>query len=279
MAQITRGTKSGTGTTAFGASTSAKASEVNTDFDTVYAAVNNLDNTNIATGADIDASKVDLSLITQNVTFSNGIVLTGGLTQTGNLTVGGILTITGYLTGGTLTTGALICSSLKLTSAQVLPVTAILDEDNMVSNTTAALCTQQSIKAYVDTAVASSTSDGAWTDYSATSTIVGFSAFTNKYVLYKKLGRTVFCSYWLEGTSDSTETSFTLAHTSSATTGTRTTNVIFDALDSGSAAAGALIFMGSNSNKVYCYKTAAGAAWTASGDKRVSGSLWFEAAS
>jgi hypothetical protein len=61
MATIARGTKSSAGGgTAFVANTDALASELNTDFDTAYSAINgNLDNDNIASGAAIETSKID----------------------------------------------------------------------------------------------------------------------------------------------------------------------------------------------------------------------------
>jgi hypothetical protein len=60
MATIARGTKSSAGGgTAFVASTDALASEINTDFDTVYTLVNgSLDNDNIAASADIALTKL-----------------------------------------------------------------------------------------------------------------------------------------------------------------------------------------------------------------------------
>lgn len=115
MATISRGTKSGTGTTNFGASTTAKSSEVNTDLNTIVSAINGgLDNDNIAAGAGIASSKLDLSSISQTVGFS----------------------------------GTLTAANLQLTSSTL--ITAILDEDALTSDSAIALATQQSIKAYVD---------------------------------------------------------------------------------------------------------------------------------
>jgi len=49
-----------------------------------------------------------------------------------------------------------------------------------------------------------------WIDYSATSTIVGWSSFTNKQIWYKIQGDTLFWWVRLTGTSNSTTTTFTL---------------------------------------------------------------------
>ncbi len=49
-----------------------------------------------------------------------------------------------------------------------------------------------------------------WTDYSATSTIVGWSSFTTKYIAYRKIGKTMLVVWELVGTSDDTVTTFTM---------------------------------------------------------------------
>lgn len=49
-----------------------------------------------------------------------------------------------------------------------------------------------------------------WVDYSATSTVVGWSSFTSKVITYKKVGKQVFVSFGISGTSNATTASFTL---------------------------------------------------------------------
>lgn len=137
MGTIVRGTKSATGTTAFGASTRAKASEVNTDFDTIYAEVNgNLDNDNIDASAAISASKLDLTTVSQNMSVTGNLTLIGNISQTGNIQASGSVT----------------SASLQLTGAVV--ITDILDEDDLSSDSDVAVPTQQSVKAYADAIVA-----------------------------------------------------------------------------------------------------------------------------
>lgn len=53
-----------------------------------------------------------------------------------------------------------------------------------------------------------------WIDYSATSTIVGWSSFTTKIIRYRVIGKQVFVQYQLQGTSNSATTTFTLPNTS-----------------------------------------------------------------
>ena len=52
-----------------------------------------------------------------------------------------------------------------------------------------------------------------WVDYSATSTVVGWSSFTTKIIKYRVIGKQVFYIVNIVGTSNSTTASFTLAHT------------------------------------------------------------------
>ena len=56
----------------------------------------------------------------------------------------------------------------------------------------------------------------ALTDYSSTSTIVGWSAYTTKQIKYKMIGSVYFVFFNIAGTSNSTTTYFTLPITLSA---------------------------------------------------------------
>lgn len=145
-----------------------------------------------------------------------------------------------------------------------------LDEDNMASNSATAVASQQSIKAYVDNQTIP------WTDYSATSTITGWTSFTTKKIYYKKIGKLVFVTFHLDGTSNSTSTNFTLPYTSNSA-------VQYDAFFQGKDNSGAnfvgLLELLGNSSTANLYSTPGGGAWTASGTKQVRGQFWFEAAS
>jgi len=61
--------------------------------------------------------------------------------------------------------------------------------------------------------------EGVWANYSAVSTIVGWSSFTTKLIYTKKIGKTVFVSFFLHGVSNATTISFTLPYKSSNTLG------------------------------------------------------------
>lgn len=120
--------------------------------------------------------------------------------------------------------------------------------------------------------------EGVWSDYSAVSTIVGWSSFTTKQIYTKNIGKTVFVNYRIEGNSDSTATTFTLPLTSSNTIINRAAGVSYD--NGTNQAMSGLIDLAANSAIVYLYKdmSTAGTAWTASGNKKVYGQFFYESA-
>lgn len=124
------------------------------------------------------------------------------------------------------------------------------------------------------TAVVGSTlTEGTWTDYAATSTIVGWSSFTTKLIYYKKVGKTVFFTAVLAGTSNSTAVSFTLPDTSSNDV---QVNFCFRSTDNGvPTSGGGLANIIANSATVTCYKDMAANAWTGSGTKNLLGSGFY----
>ena len=118
----------------------------------------------------------------------------------------------------------------------------------------------------------------AWTDYSASSTIVGWSSFSTKVIRYKKVGKLVYVGFNLYGTSDSPDTSFTLPYTA-ANTGVHFGSLLWSAIDNGTTITQACrFFVTAGSSTVNCYTDMASGAWTASGTKYISGQFWYEAA-
>lgn len=114
--------------------------------------------------------------------------------------------------------------------------------------------------------------EGTWTDYSATSTIVGWSSYTTKLIYYKDIGKTRFVTYVLAGTSNSTSTTFTVPSASSNTVDTVFASRAMDNSVEGATGLGALL---PNSSTVNCYRSAL-AAWTASGTKVVAGQFTYQ---
>jgi len=122
--------------------------------------------------------------------------------------------------------------------------------------------------------------DGVWVDCSAAATIVGWASFTNKYIRYKQIGKTVYIAFLLSGASNSTTTSFTIPVAAS-------TNIPSYEASSGlnqdngaiqTAPARVYIDTGFNPSQVIVVKALGATNWTASGNKDVRGVLVYEAA-
>lgn len=114
----------------------------------------------------------------------------------------------------------------------------------------------------------------AFTDYAATSTIVGWSSISLKYIFTKKIGRTVIVSYYITGTSNSTSTSFTTPYSSvSTSTGYIAAGYAVD--NSGTASFG-LVGVTQGAATITLYKDAQGSNWTSSGTKTVQGQIFYE---
>ena len=115
----------------------------------------------------------------------------------------------------------------------------------------------------------------AWTDYSATSTITGWAAGKTAIIYYKKVGKTVFVSYNITGTSDAVSASFTIPVTSAA-------NIHYGvgyAVNAGATAAAGLVAMTGGGTTVQTFKDMVGSNnWTTSGTKTVLGEFWYESA-
>lgn len=121
-----------------------------------------------------------------------------------------------------------------------------------------------------------SDSSFAFVDYSASSTIIGWTSFTTKVVKYFKFARWVVVIFDIAGTSNSTSTSFTVAPAQQGTPAT-VEGTLGLALDNGGAGAntGRISMI---SNVISMFTNNAGGGWTASGTKEVRGQFMFESA-
>jgi len=119
----------------------------------------------------------------------------------------------------------------------------------------------------------------AWTDYSTTSTTVGWSSISTKQIYTKKIGTTVFVAFYITGTSNSTSTTFTVPYASASVVVIQTG--LSYAVDN-SAALGYQpgIYLQNGLSAVGCFPAISntGIGWTASGTKTVCGQFWYEAA-
>jgi parallel beta-helix repeat protein len=113
--------------------------------------------------------------------------------------------------------------------------------------------------------------------YEATSTIVGWSAYTGKQISYKKIGRMVWVWYAIAGTSDNVATSFTLPYAAAAIPGYIAWK--HRSRDNGVPLVGGNAILNGGSSTVNCYTTDASAGWTAAGDKVIAGQVVYMATS
>lgn len=115
------------------------------------------------------------------------------------------------------------------------------------------------------------------TEYSATSTIVGFASYTTKEIWYHRVGKRVFFRYYLLGVSNDTVVSFTLPYDN----GTSVPDVIFSARvqDNGTwptTSGMSKILTGSNLVEVFTAWDDTPTAFTNSGNKAAIGSGFYD---
>ena len=117
--------------------------------------------------------------------------------------------------------------------------------------------------------------EGVWADYSATSTIVGWSSYTTKEIYTKKIGKTVFVAFNIQGTSDSTATTFTLPYTNTAGISVYNT---YMGQDTGGGYAPYSLYLAATGSTVVFNVAGLSATWTASGAKGIVGQFFYEIA-
>lgn len=114
-------------------------------------------------------------------------------------------------------------------------------------------------------------------DYSGSSTVVGWTSFTTKQIYYKKIGKFVFVTYRLIGTSNSTTTSFSLPYSNNSSIVLNAT--VAQAIDNTSSnQAGALLQIPLSSSTATLFMDSGGTTWTGSGTKNVAGQFFYQAA-
>jgi len=120
----------------------------------------------------------------------------------------------------------------------------------------------------------------ALTDYSGTSTIVGWSSRTT-FIYYKKIGKTVIVYFYIYGTSNAATTSFTLPFTAKTIAGMVTSNTC-KGQDGGTSIAGGVSCAVGSASNVLVFSSTQGAqetgGWTATDGKAIEGQFTYEAA-
>lgn len=115
-----------------------------------------------------------------------------------------------------------------------------------------------------------------WIDFSEQSTIVGWSSFTTKQIRYKVVGNIVYVYFNIQGTSNSTSTTFTLPIQPKLYVST------FGGFGADNGASQVSVFgqasIPSNTITAFRYTsfTVSTTTWTASGTKNIIGQFFYE---
>lgn len=112
-----------------------------------------------------------------------------------------------------------------------------------------------------------------YNDYASTSTVTGWSSRSTTHIYYKKVGKLTFVWFFIEGTSNSTSTSFTLP-----TASANTMELYFgiEAFDNGSLVASPVGHLAPNNTTVSFFKDMNSTTWTNSGGKDIYGQFVYQ---
>lgn len=203
---------------------------------------------------------------------TTGLTLTGGpITTTGTLTLGGTLITSNGGTGlSSYTQGDLLYyDSSTALSKLAKDTNATRYLSNQGTNNNPAWAQVDLTNGVTGVLPSANGGSDAWVDYSATSTIVGWSAFTTKILKYKLIGgNCMLVSFEFIGTSNSTSTTFTLPVTI-----VLLPNTPIRTINNGAASVIAICGLATSGSTVTLFPTTDGGLWTAAGDKLVGGSL------
>lgn len=115
------------------------------------------------------------------------------------------------------------------------------------------------------------------TNYFASSTIVGWAASPIGTIYTKKIGKTVFVLFHIEGTSNGNNATFTLPYTNGAIRGDSVLSVCLDN-SANQCATVQSVYLAVSSVTVVVSLNGNSAGWTASGNKLILGQFFYEAA-
>ena len=188
-------------------------------------------------------------------------------------------TARGVITTGTQTiAGAKTFSTApilsSLTASQILATDASKNVQSLSTSTYPSLTELSYVKGVtsaVQTQIDTKITDNSWVDYSATSTIVGWTSFTTKKLQYKIVGaNTMIVMFQLEGTSNAATTTFTLPNNASSW---GTQYFLYQATNTSGLAA-AIAFINASSNVVTFsinINTTGTGSWSTTGAKNIRG--------
>jgi len=182
--------------------------------------------------------------------------------------------------------GAIECFNLNLPNQLATTIAGFNANKDLVSLPTSTypswteLSYVKGVTSAIQTQINSKLTSPTFVDYSVTSTVVGWSGFTQKFIRYTVIGKLLVVEYFITGTSNSTTTSFTIGINSLNSTGLIQAN-------NNQTQNNAISYMGygnipSNSQIITFgyYPTASTltGTWTASGTKVIRGVMTIEIA-
>ena len=116
-----------------------------------------------------------------------------------------------------------------------------------------------------------------WTDYSAKSTIVGWTTSgRDARIYYKKIGNTVFFAFYIDGTSNATSVSFTLPYSIVTPMSNAMHFFLSVAYDNGTLITNTVCRTKIIGNTITCYANMGSGVWTNINEKIVQGQSWYE---
>ena len=206
-----------------------------------------------------------------------------GTTHTFNIpdasaTARGLMTSTQWLTF-TSKQSAITGAATTITSSNLTASRAVISNASGKIDVSATTDTElgyvSGVTSAIQTQINGKVTDSAWVDYSATSTIVGFTAYATKLIQYRLLGnKTMIVQFQIESTAlngSGTASSFTLPFNAS-TWGTQ--YFIYHSLNNTTTQTGGVATLAASSNVVNFYPTAAtGSLWTTATTRWIQGQI------
>lgn len=163
-------------------------------------------------------------------------------------------------------------SALKLSGTDNAATSGILfgTDTNLYRSAASTLKTDDAFTAVGDIYTA------AWTDYTATSTVIGWTEpLTIKQIRYKKVGKLVFVAYYLTGTSNSTTTTFSLPYTNAS--GFTVQNAQAYTENNGTTEAVGVAYLPNGSTTVNLRRNPGSVLYGNANGKSAAGQFWYEA--
>jgi hypothetical protein len=114
-----------------------------------------------------------------------------------------------------------------------------------------------------------------WVDYSVTSTIVGWGAFTSKVLQYKKIDDMIFVVVYLNGTSNAVNATFTLPDLASISSISK----CLHCMDNGQwRAVNGVVSLSASSNIATCTLDGDATTWSNANQKSIQGQFFYRTA-